>query len=159
MKFLEKNLEDIIFETKNISLIERGLDINGLKIRQLRIGNYGISDLVTFNRKSWISSNEYLHQSIEITVFELKKDKIDANSMMQAFRYIKGISRFLDEKGYFNETNITYRVVVVGKEICKGDFIYLSDNIENLNCYTYDYEFNGIKFKKEYGYYLKNESF
>ena len=50
MKFLEKDLEEIIWDAyKNdkLSLINnRGLFINGLIKRQLRIGNYGIADLV-----------------------------------------------------------------------------------------------------------------
>ena len=47
MSFLEKDLEDIIFETDNDLLFEHGLFIDGQKKRQVRIGNYGIADLIT----------------------------------------------------------------------------------------------------------------
>lgn len=47
--FLEKTLEDIIFETSNDDLKERGLWICGNKKRQVKIGNYGIADLITCN--------------------------------------------------------------------------------------------------------------
>ena len=44
MNFLEKNLEDIIFETDNVDLRKRDLFIFGKKKRQVRIGNYGTCD-------------------------------------------------------------------------------------------------------------------
>jgi hypothetical protein len=50
MNFLEKNLEDIIFETHENKLRDRGLEISGKKLRQLRIGNYGIADMITYTR-------------------------------------------------------------------------------------------------------------
>ena len=50
MKFLEKDLEEIIFETSNKELNERGLFVYGKKYRQLRIGNYGVADLVVVDR-------------------------------------------------------------------------------------------------------------
>ena len=50
MKFLEKDLEDIIFEAPREELAKRGLHIEGKMYRQLRIGNYGIADLVTIQR-------------------------------------------------------------------------------------------------------------
>ena len=53
MKFLEKDLEQIIFESGRDSLRERGLSISGKLLRQLRIGNYGIADLVEFVRPQY----------------------------------------------------------------------------------------------------------
>ncbi len=40
MKFLEKDLEQIIYSADKELLAQRGLEINGTLIRQLRIGNY-----------------------------------------------------------------------------------------------------------------------
>ena len=82
MKFLEKNLEDIIFETDNEKLQERGLDIRGKKFRQLRLSHYGIADIVTVSR---------IGQSLQIDIFELKKDVITVDTLLQALRYIEGI--------------------------------------------------------------------
>lgn len=83
MKFLEKDLEDIIFNADNESLQSRGLEIRGFKKRQLNIGNYGIADIVTFERSNYIDEEyaEYVggenktHSRPIITVYELKKNK------------------------------------------------------------------------------------
>lgn len=48
-EFFEKTLEDIIFNTDNELLCEHGLLISGKKLRQVKIGNYGIADLITCN--------------------------------------------------------------------------------------------------------------
>ena len=45
MTFLEKDLEQIIFETPKEKLQEKGLVIKGKLLRQIKIGNYGIADL------------------------------------------------------------------------------------------------------------------
>ena len=50
MRFLEKDLEQIIHESGMDQLNERGLPIDGKMFRQMRIGNYGIADLITVTR-------------------------------------------------------------------------------------------------------------
>ena len=86
MKFLEKDLEDIIWESDNIKLRKRGLSINGIKKRQLKIGNYGIADLVTCYK----SINDF-NNGLIVTVYELKKEKAGISAFLQALRYCKGI--------------------------------------------------------------------
>jgi hypothetical protein len=148
MDFLEKNLEDIIFEADNEKLKERGLFIPGKKKRQVRIGNYGIADIV-----SWTSTPNRL----EITVFELKQKTIDATALMQAFRYKVGIERYISSRKpkLWFEVNI----VLIGKEIGKGDFCYMLSEYSNFYTYTYSYGIDGIKFESQSGYYLRQEGF
>lgn len=71
MQFLEKDLENIIWETNNKKLQEKGLLIEGKKFRQLRIGNYGICDILTVQRENYYLGFSYLN----ITIYELKKEK------------------------------------------------------------------------------------
>jgi len=169
MNFLEKDLETIIFETPNEKLVERGLDIEGFKKRQLRIGNYGIADIVTFSFREnadlekingkWevLSVNPYL----SIEVFELKQKKIDFNTLAQCARYAKGIERYLK----YREVSFEYRISLnlIGNEIeINGDFVYLlSDNfLSNVNVFTYEYGFDGIRFNYlSNGYSLIEEGF
>lgn len=163
MTFLEKDLEDIIWEADNEVLIQKGLDIKGKKYRQLRIGNYGISDLITVRKK-------YLHglfPYLEITVFELKKEKVGISAFLQSLKYCKGIQTYLTEK----RPNIEFslKIVLASKEVdTDGNFIFLTDliqnentlgNISDINFYSFKYEIDGIKFKKEYGYDLVNKGF
>jgi len=150
MNFLEKNLEDIIFDTPNERLQERGLDISGIKKRQVWIGNYGTCDLLSISRELY---------KIYITVFELKKEQVDVNTFLQAIRYTKGVKSFfeknLSNRGFHLEIN----TVLIGS--CfdnKNGFCYLPE-FANVTIYTYEYNFDGISFKELGTYALLNEGF
>lgn len=165
MNFLEKDLEQIIWETESSKLEDRGLyNISGIKKRQVRIGNYGILDLMTVKRCESPSGLKYL----SITVFELKKESIGSETFLQAVRYCKGISRYLDERGFWEfELNIS----IIGKNIDpNSSVIFLPDLIQgsdfgnlgkiaSMNILTYSYDFDGISFKDHTGYKLINEGF
>ncbi len=159
MEFLEKNLEDIIFQTTSDDLQQRGLYVRGKRYRQLRIGNYGIADMVTV-KKEYLEDTHYPIPVINITVYEFKKNLIDTDTLLQASRYVKGIQRYLDLREKFLNDVINFEIVLVGKTISKGtDFTFLSDFIEDLRVYTYDYNFDGIKFEKHSDWYLTEEGF
>lgn len=156
MKFLEKNLEDIVFETDNYFLTERGFPIstNGLKLRQVRLANYGIADIVNIYRP-------YSDHKRWIAVYELKQEKVTVSAFFQAIRYIKGIKRFLQSKN-INPEIFNYCIVLVGKEIdTKHDFVYLPDIINSFNLSVhivqYQYEFDGIRFNVKNDFRLTNE--
>ena len=158
MEFLEKNLEDIIFKTNSLDLKKRGFIIQGKRFRQLRIGNYGIADMVTIEHNL---SNEFESRSVIITVFEFKKNKLDLNSIAQATRYIRGIEIYLQKVDKFQDVFVDFKVVLVGKTLeYTGDFLYLCEYLsDKLDIYTYDYDFDGIKFKNQYGFSLINDGF
>ena len=163
MNFLEKDLEQIIWESDNEKLQTKGLEICGKKYRQLRIGNYGIADLVTVKRRMFHSCLPY----IEITVYELKKEKVGIGAFLQSLKYCKGIQTYLEEK----RPNIDFclKIVLVSKEVDKsGNFIFLTDlvkkdytygGIQGIDFYSFSYEIDGIIFKKEYGYNLIHKGF
>ena len=162
MKFLEKNLEDIVFNTQPVELYNRGLDTTALlgkKKRQLKIGNYGIADIVYFEK----CRNENLEPCLKITVFELKKDCINIDSLLQAVRYIKGIDRYIFNKRQ-KDLTVTYSVILIGERLdLDSSFVYLTDFLYNsgvqIQVFTYQYEFDGIKFNEQNGFYLRNEGF
>ena len=185
MNFLEKDLEDIIFETDNDLLFEHGLFIDGQKKRQVRIGNYGIADLITCSRRECdlhsvrignygiadlitcsrreCDLHSYPSTYLDITVFELKKDILDNNAFFQAIKYARGIQSYLE---YRKIENYTINITLIGKELnLHDDFIYIPSLIHSeyifkqlasFNIYTYSYEFDGIQFEKQYDYVLKN---
>lgn len=156
--FLEKNLETIIFETPNDRLTDRGLEIDGYKKQQVRIGGYGIADIICLSRDTDVHVDR-VYQVVNIHIYELKKDKIDANTMMQAYRYLKGIKRYFEKRKVFKGVIVNYIIHLIGKEICMGDFAYLLGVIPNMNAYTYSYDFDGITFNNEHSYYLREENF
>ena len=173
MTFLEKDLEQIIYDADKELLAEKGLCINGKLFRQLRIGNYGIADLVTHKRPYFHSYFNGLCKG-EITVYELKQNKIGISTFLQALGYLKGIKHYLKNRNL--EYNYNYRIVLIGNEIdLNSTFIYLNDFVNwddnenlinsisefHLELYKYSYEFNGINFKLINGsdYVNTNSSF
>lgn len=171
MKFLEKDLEEIIYNADRNLLEKKGLYIEGTMKRQLKIGNYGIADLVTFNRVSFFENDfdrfnekgqplllSYTSTRLEITVYELKKENISLSAIMQAVRYGKGIQDYLNERGFNQEVIIN--IVVIGRRLPTSESLcYIPDVLNNVSFYTYDYEINGLSFKQEAGYSLLEKGF
>lgn len=171
MKFLEKDLEEIIYNADKLLLCEKGLNINGKLKRQLRIGNYGIADLVEFRRPFYHTyCNEFFKG--EIIVYELKQDKIGISAFLQALGYLQGIKTYLYNRGLSEHYN--YSIKLIGKEIdLNSTFCYLTDFLSNetdstslyeysifsLCCYKYDYTIDGIKFKRISDYNLTDNGF
>lgn len=176
MKFLEKDLEEIIYNTYNDEpneLTNRGLFIQGIMKRQLRIGNYGIADLVTFKRCFDYEYDPYKLENkkgvktelfkcckvpkLIVTVYELKKDRVGISAYLQGIKYLQGINRYLHKRNFTN--NVEYNLVLIGKEIDEsGSFCFITKFNENIKFYSYDYDFNGINFIDKYGYVLSNEN-
>lgn len=171
MNFLEKDLEQIIYEADRKELENSGLPIYGTLFKQLRIGNYGIADLVSVDKEynyfedRKIKVNPYL----SITVYELKKDKIGIAAFLQAVKYVNGISSFLLQRGFHN---VLFSIALVGSKIdtsgsfCSlpglilGDEQYPEHQLSCLNFYTYSYGINGLKFNSDYCFSkIENEGF
>lgn len=152
MKFLEKDLEDIIFETDNDLLQEHDLFISGKKIRQFRIGNYGIADLVTFRKDTY--DRGFLH----IEIYELKQDEINVGAFLQALGYKRGIDSYLKQRGVKFDYKIT--INLIGKSVCKKScFTYITDCFDDIYIYTYSYNFEGLFFNSVENYRLIYEGF
>lgn len=168
MNFLEKDLENIIWESDNERLQEKNLPIYGKKYRQLKIGSYGILDLLTVKKRYWYSVDDDLYiPYLDITVYELKKEKVGVSTFLQAVRYVKGIKSYLEEKHCMEAK---YNIVLCAKEVdIHSSFIFLVDLImpmkepnnllNSISAFSFDYTLDGIVFKKHEGYDLINKGF
>jgi hypothetical protein len=169
MHFLEKDLEQIIEETDNFTLQSKGLQLTGKMRRQFRIGNYGVSDLITYKREYFHSYSGKIKPKLVVTVCELKKNVIDQDAFWQSVRYAKGIVNFLRKR---NIEFFEVKIVLIGKKIEKNSsFLYLPDlfqnttdfepsgNVSDVSFYTYSYSVDGIEFMPEYGHSLSKEGF
>lgn len=160
MNFLEKDLEEIIWESDEVKLFEKGFYISGKKFRQLKIGNYGVADIVTFNR-------HYSDRShIIISIYEFKRDSAGISAFFQAVRYMKGIDRYLKRR----DVNFSYsfNIILCARKIETNDYIYLADFISRdcnkgglvgLYSFSYEYDIDGITFEQMENYSLENEGF
>lgn len=164
MKFLEKDLEQIIYESGIDAVNKKGLPIAGKMLRQLKIGNYGIADLITFERPfiEQVTNVYKIRQQGIITVYELKKDRVSIGAFLQAVRYAKGIRSYLEKRNKLHLYDI--KIVLIGKEIdVDGAFCYLPEilNMETnfIEFYTYTFDIDGISFTEKMGYSLINEGF
>jgi len=147
MTFLESDLESIIINTDNLNLCDRGLRISGKKKRQVKIGNYGIADVITFDR---------FENHAEVTIYELKRDHIDVSALLQCVRYAKGVSLYLRSR----EFSFSIKLVLIGKTVdLNSDFVYFADIFENIKLYLYSYDFNGTHFERIRNYNLTNPGF
>lgn len=168
MKFLERDLEEIIMNASEDDLQKRGLSsMYGFKRNQVRIGNYGISDIITYYRES--NFNEVLDKfALEdhyklITIYELKKDNISISSLAQACVYLKGVKDYLRSTGRDVES-YHFKIVLIGRKVdMNSAIIYIpdifnSDNISVSN-YEYSYDVDGLKFKEMKNYGLINKGF
>ena len=179
MKFLENDLEQIIWEANDEQLENAGLEFRGKRFRQLKIGNYGVADLVTAHReliyaKYLINGNPGVSDNyLVITIYELKKDKVGIGAFLQSIGYAKGISSYFRKRDF---DNFVIRIVLIGSDIdMSGSFCYLPDlfclpqiyyeqspqkeRIDGIDFYSYEITLDGLKFKNESGYRLKNGGF
>jgi len=151
MNILECDIEDLVFNSKNEILLSRGLDLCRNKQRQVRLGSYGIADVIC-----WELIEKY-NRKIKIQIVELKKEVIDCNALMQACRYQTAIQQIIDRRN-FNNTEFEFEVILIGKKIQEhGDFVFTLNTFKNIKCYTYslDTQF-GLKFYREYDYKFSN---
>jgi len=160
MDFLEKNLEQIIYENAITNegrkkLWERGLPMSGKVFRQVPLGSYGRLDLLTVSvEKSASVWKPWVH----ITIYELKQGCIGPDALMQAGRYAKAIERYLTHKRYnLLDRQIVYSLRLIGSHIEMSDFCLLCDSLVNVELYTYTYDIDGISFTKKEGFCQSDE--
>ena len=171
MKFLEKDLEQIIYETNYIDLLKSGLYVWGKKKRQLKIGRYGIADLVYIDRPRYHTGIGSMVKGT-IHVIELKQNKISVSAFLQAVRYVKGIQRFL----MIHKPNLIecfdFNIILIGSQLDLDSSLCYLPELFSFECdgrdvdrmsrtsvhlYTYSYEFTGLKFIEHSRYKLNQE--
>jgi hypothetical protein len=171
MKFLENDLEEIIYTSGRDVLEERGLLIEGELRRQVKIGNYGIADLVSISRPTYDwdrTGKKSIFIDGIITIYELKKEQIGIAAFLQALTYAKGIKSYLEKRGKENLFQIN--IVLIGRNVdTTGGFCYLPslckldnwaiDNSGTIQFYQYNYSIDGLRFVRRNDYDLTNKGF
>jgi hypothetical protein len=156
MSFLEKDLENLLLESSNNLLEERGLEsLESNKLNQVYLGNYGTCDMITWE-KVLTRINGRIHTWLNITVVELKKDLISIDAILQVIRYMKGVEQYLKKR------NVAYNIksVLIGKNVdLNTDACYIIDYVDLLDVYTYTYKIDGIFFDYQKDFGLVNDGF
>jgi hypothetical protein len=145
MDFLEKDLEDMLFNAPQEAIRERGLSQHYFDhiFRQYNLGCYGIADLITIE---YHDNTDKKNFDFSLTIYELKKDQINLDTFNQALRYLKGVKVILDR---LNITNYHSTIILIGKNIdtsSNSSFAYLPMVKDpRVLLYTYKYDFDGLK--------------
>jgi hypothetical protein len=152
---LEKDLEDMIYMSNPKKLREAGLPSWSNLQQQVRLGNYGIADLINLEIKEY-KNEKYL---AELTIIELKQGKIGDDALKQALRYAKGFSSFYKE--YLEERNIRIirtEIVLIGSKMdLNSDCLYLPDFTPNVSFYSTEIRLDGVRFMPQRFYSLTDE--
>jgi len=169
IEIYESDLEKIIMESDTFALRQKGLNICESRKNQVKIPGYGIADIVGLRKYGHLMRRGESY--LEITVYELKKDRIGVSAFFQAVGYCKGIQRFFESRKF--NYPITFKICLIGKELdCSGSLIYLPDLINgsilpidgesclsSVEFYKYNYGIDGVEFKKEQGYISYGDKF
>lgn len=158
MDFLEKDLEDIIYEASQTKegrnfLMERNLPIqsHGKMYRQVRLGSYGVADLIDISMDSVIDKCDR-SLSLHVEIIELKKDLIDYKALGQSCRYfraVKDMANLMLDNERFDEYD--FHISLIGSGIDNSDndsFLFLYNEISDFaDIFTYKYKMDGIFFE------------
>jgi len=147
MQFLEKDLEDIIFEALQTEegrseLLIKGFPYvadNPIVHRQFRIQGYGIADLIIVTE----NNGKYF-----IKIIELKKDKIGISAVEQICTYKNGIDNILINllQVPIEDIDIDIQLILIGEDIKQGNFIYVTEQIQNLSIFKFKISLSGLNF-------------
>ena len=150
MNFLEKNLEDIIYENSQTEegrkmLRERGLDIQGKLFRQVEIGGFGRIDLLEIR---FFRCKDRLLRPLFI-VYELKRNSLNRDTLIQACRYLCGLKSHIANYCFASEKRGYPMVVsvVIGESVDDSNgFPFLFKSLRDVYAMTFSYDIDGIKF-------------
>jgi hypothetical protein len=157
IEIYESDLEKIIMESDTFALRKKGLDICESKKNQVKIPGYGIADIVGVRR----IRNPYSHceSILQITVYELKKDKVGISAFFQAVGYCRGVQSFFQSRGF--NYPISLKICLIGKEVdTTGSLVYLQSLLNRgssipldediclteIEFYRYSYGIAGVEF-------------
>lgn len=163
MEISEKELESFIFYKDNKILQDNGLYMNGRKRKQLKVGNYGVLDVLSYyvNYEYHIVDGKVkqIYPYLCIHIYELKKDEISTKTLLQCLRYCKGVKSYVSKRKPWLKFKVSLNLI--GKSInTNNEFVYISDIFDDVCLYIYSVENNGdISFTHEYDYKLTNEGF
>lgn len=138
MDFLEKDLEDIIWNASQTDigreeLKKRGLEIHGKMYRQVNLGDYGRCDLLT------ISIDD---KNVCVHIYELKKDELSTSTLIQVLKYKRAILDILLGKLHNHQVSIKCTIIGRSTNACL-ERVLSAIEVDSL---IYRYDVNGLFF-------------
>lgn len=145
--FLEKTLEDIIYENRNVIHTRGFMQIKDTAFRQVILPSGRKIDILGFDIKNG---------GLYCDIYELKRDTINSDAVCQAYNYYLELKH--STKDHF--TSFSAQLVMVGR---KYEAVPILDALPiPVKVYNYEYRMDGIFFKEmtnPYINYSPNKSF
>lgn len=138
MDFLEKDLEDIIWNAAQTNvgreeLKRRGLEIHGKMYRQVNLGGYGRCDLLAISIDG---------KNVCVHIYELKKGELSTSTLAQVLKYKRAVLDVL--LGKLHNHQISIKCTIVGR----STNVYLERILSaiEVDSLIYSYDVNGLFF-------------
>lgn len=155
MKFLEKDLEDIIYNNAK-ACYDRGLKMGtpgrtGILMRQVKLGDYGVADMIAIEvnlQPVYAPWEESFHREVILTIIECKLNEVNVSTYLQAKRYKAALTQILQFYSLDN-TDITINTVLIGQTVdVNSDFIFQYQDDKDCTIFTFTYGIDGIHFEE-----------
>jgi hypothetical protein len=161
MNILEKDIEELLFEAlkHNHSLLRsRGLKVHHKDhyLKQPYLGNYGRPDIVGYSLGKKIGG----FRNIYVSIFELKKEKINYDTLKQACKYKSGIIDYF--KMFCKNVEVTVDINLIGRSLEEtSEFTYILSSLSDVDIFIYKLDLeNGLKFDYVHpNFYLRSPDF
>jgi hypothetical protein len=132
--FLERNLEDLIFENKS-NIEQRGFPtLRDTLCRQFRLPSNKCIDLLSYS----VEDN-----TLYASIFELKREKLGIQSLLQLLGY--GSEFLVNASPHFKRVEL--EMALVGLDYDKELGLMLQQMLP-VDLYLYKYTYNGLFFKR-----------
>lgn len=128
--FLEKTLEDIIFENKSTIFLRGIPEFLKRTFRQFILPSGKKIDIISF---------EILEEELFVQIWELKRDVINIDAICQAYDYLW---EFMGAVHDFKKINS--EIILIGKQY--NPISIMSDIKSKISIFTYSYGMDGITF-------------
>ena len=152
MIFFDKSIKGLIQETETDVLNNKGLGIPlGKRFLDLRIGNYGIADMIVATR---------IQGGLGIVILLFKDYEIGIKDFINALEIRRGIERFYQKRGCKLNYTIKIKIKLVGGDLEKsGGFRYLPNLFPGIENIVYSLGVEGLSFKSLENCILTDEGF
>lgn len=134
MELLEREIEQLIIETPNEKLRERGLPVWGKKKKQVHLGSWGRADLICCGD---------INGEMHVGVFELKKGMITVDAVVQLAQYTTVVREYMSLR--FKDRTVYVVPYVIGRDF-DHDAGMLFSGIERLGLIKYSCDCEGLHF-------------
>lgn len=148
MNILESEIEDIVWNafTKEAAVLEeRGFPYseNYTYVRQFDLGGYGRADIIGF--KTERSSCTMFNRETDIQIIELKRHKVNCDTLLQVVRYARGIKHLFRHEKINHSVSFSFHLI--GRNVNR-DLLHLIGHVRRLYLYEYSLSLSdGLRFK------------